>query len=187
MTVKDIVKTSAQLLNRKDIFEYLLKGVAQNYLMVEDDVNILVNAYNIVQEEIASFSFRFKAVETISPLTNGVIKYSQFKYNPLAIISVKDENGRKLDAKILPSDILVDRTAVIEYYYLPYEKTIEDESDFTGTVIQKRTLAYGVVTEYCLIKGAYEEASMWHDKYVNALKEALYNTKAKRVKGRLWV
>ena len=185
MTVKDIIEKSAVLLNKSEIVKYLNTGVAENYFSVLEDVEILLNCYNVIQDEIASSYFRFKDCEKLST-ENGVIKLSRFTNNPFAIISIKDESGLKLDAKILPTEIITDKTAVIEYYYLPSAKKLEDISDFTGTPVTLRTLCYGVMTEYLLIKGAFEESSTWHSKYVDALSNLAINVKRKRVKGRVW-
>ena len=187
MTVKDIIKTVALLLNRKDILEYLNSGATENYLKVLEDVNALVDCYNIVSEEIASTYYKFKAVETLSP-QNGVVKCSEFTNNPLAIISVKGLNEKTISYKILPSEILTDeKTVVVEYYYVPSKKTLDDISDFTATSIKNRILAYGVATEFLLIDGAFEESSVWHEKFINSLKVVLINDKRKRIKGRIWL
>lgn len=187
MTVKDIVEKVAVFLDRKDILEYLKTGATENYLSVIEDVNLLVNCYNVVGEEIASLYYRFKTTERLSPNLSGVIKIADFKKNPLAIISVKDVNGNKVNAKILPSEIITNLSeVVIDYYYVPDVKNLEDISDFTGTSITDRILCYGVLTEYYLIKGGYEEANLWHGKYINALKNKPLTGNGKRLKGRVW-
>ena len=187
MTVKDIIKTFALLLGRKDILEYLNSGATENYLKVLEDVNALVDCYNIVSEEISSTYYKFKAVETLSP-QNGVVKCKEFANNPLAIISVKGLNEKSIAYKILPSEILTSEDkVVVEYYYIPSRKNIDDVSDFTSTPIKNRALAYGVATEFLLIEGAYEESMVWHEKYLDYLKVVLLGDKRKKLKGRVWL
>ena len=187
MTVKDIVKKVALFLDRKDILEYLNTGATENYLSVLDDVNLLVNCYNVVGGEIASLYYRFKTTERLSPKSGGIIKMADFSKNPLAVISVKDDKGNKVNAKILPSEIVVNASEVlVEYYYVPSYKNLDDISDYDNTCITDRILCYGVLTEYFLIKGGYEEANLWHGKYVNALKNGPLTGKSKRLKGRVW-
>ncbi len=187
MTVKDIVKKVAVFLDRKDVVEYLETGATENYLAVLEDVKLLQNCYNVVGEEIASLYYRFKAVEKLSPSLDGVVKLSNFSNNPLAIISVKDDKGNKINAKILPTEIVTDQKNVtVEYYYVPSYKKLDDISDFKGTPITDRILSYGILTEYYLIKGGYEEANLWHGKYINALKNGSLLGKSKRLKGRVW-
>lgn len=187
MTVKDIVKKVAVFLDRKDIIEYLQTGATENYLSVLEDVNLLQNCYNVVGEEIASLYYRFKATEKFSPNLDGIIKLADFSNNPLAIISVKDDKGSKVNAKILPTEIITDlKTVTVEYYYVPSYKKLDDISDFQGTTITDRILCYGILTEYYLIKGGFEEANLWHGKYINALKNGTLLGKSKTLKGRVW-
>ncbi len=184
MTVKEIIKQSAVFLNASEIVNYLDKGVAENFSSVLEEVDLLVNCYNVVAEEIASSHYRFKAVESFSPKNNRVT-LSEFSFNPLAIINVFDKGGVKVNATILPTEIQTNLPYItVEYYYIPNPKTLDDISDFKDTLIKKRTLAYGIITEYLLIKGSYEEASVWHEKYAQSLITLKGNTG--RVKGRVW-
>ncbi len=187
MTVKDIIKTVALLLNRKDILNYLNSEVTENYIKVQEDVNTLVDCYNLVSEEISSTHYKLKAVETLSP-KNGALKCSEFTYNPLAVISVKGLNQKPISYKILPSEILTNESKIeVEYYYVPSKKSINDVSDYTNTIIKERVIAYAIATEFLLINGGYEEALVWHEKYINSLKSLLLKDKKKRIKGRIWL
>ena len=186
MTVKDVLKTVAMLINRDDVLKFLNDGYSANYDLVNEDVKILVNSYNIVADEIATEYFKLKTVEKIKSY-NGVIKCSDFEKNPLAVLSVTNDKGDKIPCKILPSEILIEETeAIIEYTYTPDTKGLDDVSDYSSTPIKSRVIAYGVATEYLLIKGAFEEAMVWHEKYVSALKGSVVKSKIKKLKGRVW-
>ena len=187
MTVKDILTTVALLIDRKDILKYLQEGVSDNTADVISEIDSLVSCYNIVTDEIASEFYKFTYSEEFS-VTKGSIKLSLLKYNPLSIISVETKNGKKANAKILFNEILCDNNeVVVNYYYLPKAKNIDDESEYTNTSVTSRVLAYGIATEYLLIKGAYEEASLWHQKFIDGLKGALSKTKIGKIKGRSFV
>lgn len=186
MTVKDVLKTVAMLINREDILEFLNNGYSSNYNLVNEDVDVLINSYNIVADEIATEYFKLKTIEK-QTVYNGVIKCSNLKRNPISIISVVNKKGDKIPCKILPSEILLDeQEAIIEYNYTPDTKGLDDVSDYSSTPIKNRVIAYGVATEYLLIKGAFEEAFVWHEKYVDALKGSLVKSKIKKLKGRIW-
>ena len=45
------------------------------------------------------------------------------------------------------------------------------------------TLAYGVLAEFCLTEARFDEAVMWHERYVNAV-NLLLKPKNTRIKGR---
>lgn len=185
MTVKDIIEKTATYLNRSDVLEFLKTGATENYLTVIKDVETLVACYNVVQDEIATLYFKLKYTERFSP-ENGSVKFTRFAFNPYAIISVKDNLGVKINAKILPTEIKTNKPITVDYYYLPKTKNIEDICDFTGTPITERTLCYGIITEFLLIKGSFEEAGAWHSKYVDALSSLALNGKRLKIKGRVW-
>ncbi len=185
MTVKDVIIKTATYLNKKEVVEYLKTGATENSSSAIEDVEIMLDSYNVISEEIASHYYKFKSTERFSP-NNGIIKFSRFINNPYKILSVTDDCGAKLDAKILPTEIRVDKTANIEYYYIPKSKKLDDICDFTGTPVTVRTLCYGIMTEFLLIKGSFEEAGAWHSKYVDALNLMALNGKRLKVKGRVW-
>ena len=185
MTVKSIVKLVASLLNRKDILSYLNDGTLNNDSVTEE-VNTLVDCYNIVAEELSTIYPKIIQSQKLT-ITDGVLKYTQFIYSPVKILSVKDMDGNDVDCTILPTEIRANASRVsIEYTYIPVKRKLDENSDFKSTPIKERVIAYGVATEFCLIKGSYEEASTWHDKYVNAVKNSLAIKNVNKIKGRVW-
>ena len=184
MTVKSILKLVSSLLNRKDIYSYLNGGAASGN--VSDEVNTLVDCYNVVAEELSTVYPKLVHTQEFS-VKGGVLKYTQFVYNPVKILSVKDINGNQVECKILPTEIRVDLSkALIEYTYIPVKRRLDETSDFKNTPIKERVIAYGVATEFCLIKGSYEEAAMWHDKYTSGIKNSLAIKSANKIKCRMW-
>ena len=186
MTVKSIIKLASSLLNRKDLISYLDIGKTTDEERVVQDVETLVTTYNVIAEELSTI-YNYVSYTQKLTVSNGVLKYSQFTYNPVKILSVKDMNGDDVECTILPVELRTNATRIeVKYTYVPPKRKIVEESDFTNTPIKEGVIAYGVVTEYCLIKGMYEEAGLWHDKYLNGLNQALSNGKSKKLKGRVW-
>ena len=187
MTVKDILKTASTLLNRNDIKKYISGDAVDEYIQVEEDFKLLLDCFNLVEEEVATDYYRLKTTQTFT-VANGVIECKDFDKNVLAVLSVKNLNGNAVNAEIKPDGIYTkEPIVVVDYTYVPSTKTIDDNSSFKGTPITKRALAYGVITEFCLIKGDYEEAVMWHKKYVNSLTSCLSMKKVKKIKERIWL
>ncbi len=185
MTVKSILKIVSRLINRKDILSYLNLGYTVDSA-VTDDVNALVDLYNVVAEEISTIYTKIIYTQKLT-VTGGVLKYTQFTYNPVKILSVKDANGNDVKCTILPTELRTDVSRItVEYTYVPVKRKLDEASDFANTPIKERVIAYGVATEFCLIKGAYEEGAMWHDKYTSALKNSLAKKSANKIKGRVW-
>lgn len=187
MTVKEILKTASTLLNRSDFKNYVNGKAVDEYKQVEEDFLVLLDCYNLIEEEIATDYYRLNKSQTFT-VVDGFISCNEFDFDPLAILSVKGLNGKAVNADIKPNGIYVNENIVtVDYTYVPHNKTLEDLSSFDGTPISKRAIAYGTVSEYCLIKGDYEEAVTWHQKYVNALTNSLSYKKLKKVKERIWL
>ncbi len=186
MTVKSILKLVSSLLNRKDMLSYLNGNTSSVDGKVVEDVNTLVDCYNVVAEEISTYYNKFSYTQRLT-VAKGVLKYSQFTYNPVKILSVKDIEGKNVKCTILPTELKTDaRVIVVEYTYVPVKRSLDENSDFKNTPIRESAIAYGVATEFCLIKGSYEEAATWHDKYTGAIKNALSVKSVNKVKGRVW-
>ena len=187
MTVKEILKSASTLLNRNDLKSYMSGDAVNEYLQVEEDFKLLLDCYNLVEEEVSTDYYRLKNTQTFT-VVNGVIKCEEFSKNILAVLSVKSLNGNAVNAEIKPDGIYTNESnVVVDYTFVPNSKTVDDESAFTNSPITKRALAYGVVTEFSLIKGDYEEAVMWHKKYITALTNCLSLKKLKKIKERLWI
>lgn len=186
MTVKSILKLATGLLNRKDLLSYLNGESVEDEERVKSDIDTLVVCYNVVAEEISTVYTKVVYTQKLT-VTAGVLKYNQFTYNPVKILSVKDVDGNEIACTILPTELRTNTSRiVVEYTYIPPKLKLEDNSDFTNTEVKERVLGYGIVTEFCLIKGMYEEAVLWHDKYVTSLKNTLSNKKLQKIKGRVW-
>ncbi len=187
MTVKEILITASTLLERGDIKTYFQGGAVDDYTRVEEDANLLLDCYNLVEEQISTDYYRLKHTQSFT-VSNGVIECKEFKYNPLAILKVLDKFKNNVDLEIKPDGIYTSLKYVeVTYSYLPSKKQIDGVSEFELTPISPRILAYGTVTEFCLIKGMYEEAVTWHNKFINSLTTAMANKKVKKIKDRKWL
>jgi hypothetical protein len=185
MTVKSILKLATSLLNRKDFLSYLESGSSLD-VNIKDEIDTLVACYNVVAEELSTVYDKIVYTQKLT-VSNGVLKYTQFTYNPVKILSVKDNDGKDVDCEILPTELRTNVSRiVVEYTYIPKKRLLDDESDFKNTPFKERVFAYGIATEYLLIKGSYEEASLWHDKYLGAIKNSLSIKGSSKIKGRVW-
>ncbi len=187
MKVKDILLLTATILNRKDLVSFYNLDVSDDYLKSQEDSDILLSSYNILIEEIATETLKLNYLEKLT-VNDGVLSYANFKYNPIQIISVKNDKMQDVNYKILPTEIITDESEVYcEYSYVPALKGLEDDCEIVGAFIPKTTLAYGIASEFCLIKGMFEEASVWHQKYVNGLTKLVKPKKCKKLNVRKWL
>lgn len=185
MTVKSILKLVSSLLNRKDFLSYLNTGNSTD-VNLKGEIDTLVACYNVVAEELSTIYDKIMYTQKLT-VSNGVLKYTQFTYNPVKILSVKDNDGKDVECEILPTELRTKTNRiVVDYTYIPNKRKLDDESDFKNTPLKERVFAYGIATEYSLIKGSYEEASLWHDKYTSAIRNSLSIKGVSKIKGRAW-
>lgn len=187
MTVKEILINSAIILGDNDLVSYLKDGVCENSSVTVNNLSILKTAYKLVLEEIASEYLDIVNTETFS-VNNQELEYSNFTYSPIRIISVLDTSGQKTNAKIYPCHIKTDlKSVTVKYAYIPKFNGLDDINPFENTVITERVLVYGICTEYNLIKGNFDLASVYHTKYYDALRGALKQRAVRRIRPRKWL
>ena len=186
MQVRDCVAFAAETLDLKNVVKYLKSGETNDYNNVSDTIETLLSAYNAVADEIARDFIKLTRSEVFT-VTGGEIKFNKFSDNPLKIISVKGADGNAVAAKIYPDKIATDAGEItVEYVYAPAARELNDECDFSHTEIGARALGLGVAAEYALISGMYEQAVIYNEKFIDAMKNALFKRKKPKIKGRAW-
>ena len=184
MTVKEIIKTSATLLGREDVVNYITGD-----LKTPDDstlytVDALVRCLNLVVNELACTYIPMKKTQTFRSET---VYYLTFYEKPLSIIKVTDLDGYDVEYQKFPDKIVVKKFPfTIEYNYIPKSYILNDSVGYLDDQISIRALAYGTLSEYSLIEHAFTESVMWHKKYMDAVAEVCMPKNAK-IKSRSWL
>lgn len=157
MTVKEIIETSAELL-----------GVE----LTEETTQTLLHCYNLVENELAVDYFPLLTMDKVVVKENK-IKYADLKKNAWRILKVQDYQNDEVKYTIFPEYIEIKKNYnghlfFVKYYYTPEEKTICHNCSYDGRM--KQVLKYGVCAEYCTMKGDFEFAGKFTDKYKRAIK-----------------
>ncbi len=173
MTVKDILILSSDIIDRKDVSDYLSHGSSETSIDASLDAQTLLKCYNLIVSEIASEYYTFSTVEKFTT-NDGVFEYENLSKNALAIVSVKDENFNKVNVEIYKTKFLTNiNTGYIEYEYLPCEQALNDIFIFENSPITSRIVALGVAREYLFIKGCFAESENFGIKFKNAILSSL--------------
>ena len=187
MKISEIVKTSATLLAREDVVEYLAnpntEDASKNTL---ETVDLLTRLTNLVIRELAEGLIYMTKTIKIDGVSS--VNFSDYGIEPLTILGVYDREGNKLSFSLSSYDLTVKYGLIysIEYSYLPKNYGLSDTvGDFEKNVTMG-ILAYGVLAEFCLTEARFDEAVMWHERYVNAVNQ-LQKPKNARIKGRTFV
>ena len=182
MKVLDVILTAVKILGDDNLYQYLSDENSQ-VVGYENDSDLLLVAYNQALTSLSAY-FPFSYSETFSP-ENGAIKYEKFTYNPYKILSVTPKNSYS-KFKILPTEILCDSDILVEYNYFIESQSCEDEFPYSNSVVNGLTISYGILAEYLLYKGRYDESLTYNDKFISAIKSLASYKKKSKIKSREW-
>ena len=157
MTVKEIIEKSAELL-----------GVE----LTDENTEKLLRCYNLIETELAIDYFPLRAVDKVI-IKDNKIKYTDLKNKPSGILSVIDFQNDEVKYTICIEYLELKKNYnghyfFVRYNYIPEEKTIDENCDYDCRYEQ--VFKYGICAEYCLMKGDYETASSFNEKYKKAIK-----------------
>lgn len=178
MTVLDIIKTAVKLLGDTTLLAFLNGETEQP--AYEEDKELLLISYNQTARSVATY-FPLVYTESFSPV-NGVVKYEVFTFNPYKIKKVISND---CNYEILPTEIKTNRDIKVEYCYFPKAEDYGDGYPF-NFVVSDVEFSYGVLAEYLLYKGRYEESATYFDKFINALSSYNRANKKSRIPSREW-
>ncbi|MBR2498932.1 MAG: hypothetical protein IKB67_04405 [Clostridia bacterium] len=181
MTVKDIVKSSAALLSREDVCDYLSGkqgGIGDDTVPT---LNTMVTLLNLVISELSATYIPMVKREQVE-IVGGKLYYTALKNTPLKVLNVYDALGKEIpySENALYLSVSTDN-AIVEYEFVPPNYGLEETIGYTEKDISQGALAFGLAAEYSICKGAFDEAVMWHKRYVESVnnKRKIENVKLK--------
>ena len=169
MTVKEIIKSACALVGREDVVKYL----NDNSVTVGEDtlptLNVMVSLLNIVIGELSGTFIPMIKLERVSA-KNKRVYYADLLERCLKVIAVYDDSGNKINYAHTPEymDVFADNVQV-EYQFIPPNYDLESEIGYTDADISASALAFGLCAEYSISKGSFDQAVMWHERYVDAV------------------
>ena len=186
MKVIDIVKTSATLLAREDVCDYLINQSTTPSRETLLCVDLLTRLTNLVISELADGQIMMIKEADVNnnsqsyPFPQGV--------KPIKIFYVLNEEGRKVDFITTEFGVKVEKGYItkLAYSYVPPNYGLTDRIGNFEKSVSVGILSYGVCAEYCLTEGKFEQAVMWHKRYCDSI-DALITIKNANIKGRSFV
>lgn len=188
MKVKEILKNVCIYLGKEELlasnyFESDGQELTEN---LQKDLNKILKCYNFITSEIASDYLPILKSKEIT-LKNGEIDVFDIDDSIQEIVSIKNKNGKNLKYKYLGNKIICLATNVeVLYKVYPKEVGLEDEGESFGGRLSARILAYGVASEYCYQEMLYDDASIWENRYKNALLSGMRKKGEIKLKSRGW-
>ena len=178
MTVKEILY-KADLILDAGIPQSIFQGQSTDQAVIEQvnshaTLQSLVKCVNLVADEIASDYFPIVQTQTVN-VVDGYVPFSAFDNKLQGVVSIKDEWGNNVKFAYTTDGIanLACKKASVRYR-VAYEWT-----DFWGEVklgspqVNSRVVAYGVVAQYYLLCGNYDQAKTWSARFYMALRDCI--------------
>jgi hypothetical protein len=189
VTAKEIIKNVCIYLGKEDILESSFFDPKSENVPpdVQKEVDKIVKCINDITEELAMQYIPILKTNVVD-LEQGAIDVYAIDKNICEIVSVKTLNGRTL-RYVVSGNKMVCLASKVEVTYKVYPEKINAESDAEsfGGKISARVLAYGVASEYCFLDMLYDDATLWENRYKNALLHAQRKKGELKLKKRGWL
>jgi len=167
----EIIKLTATYLQLEDVLELSEFGgqVQTPSEQTNKNLNLLLRCLNLVYNEIATEYIPLKHSEYIT-VTNEKFDYINLNKNIVDVLSLVTTDNKTAKYKTYPTHLkLRNGDYNIEYSYLPVKVTLEESTENFANKITERIFAYGVASEYCVISGLYDEASLWQKRFKDSV------------------
>lgn len=186
MEVNKIIKQSVTMLQLKEL-EDILRSTTTIEEVENDDMELLINCINLVCNSIATDYIPLTKTKRVINVS-GIIPLQGFAKEQLyKILRITDSYGQKLHFKIIAGGIVCAKGDVdITYSYFPREYTFNDTIDEFCVDLTERVVSMGVVSEYLFIRGNGDDASIWEDRFKNAMRSIMRPRREVAMPKRRW-
>lgn len=187
MIVLDVVKLVCKNLGFDELLATTTLG-GQTVPTEENakQISTLIDCLNDVNQSIAFMYLPLRTYENIT-VQNGKFLYSNFSKTPIELLSIKNEMGIKQKFYTYPTFFTCDDGVyTANYTYVPEYVSALTDSVEINTKVDARTVCYGVIARFFLLKGLFAEASAWDAKFQQALLVASRKNRSVKMCGRWW-
>ena len=146
MKIKDVIKTTALLLGKEDLYSALNEdnGLQNANKQVLADADLLTRLANLVITELCTTYIFMKKCQPIN-FNGGKAIYTDFEETPIKILGVYDEFGNSYSFTVKCDGVLATTSfATIEYAYKPNNYDLDSVIGYTEKDLSIRTLALGL-------------------------------------------
>ncbi|MBR2970192.1 MAG: hypothetical protein IKC48_00100 [Clostridia bacterium] len=177
MKLRESIELAAAALNLSDVLGRELT----------DTDKLLITCANNCIDEIASEYLPIKKEKTAWAV-GGKIAYAELDQTVYDVLELRDKRGNVVEFSVMPSHIAVEQDGeyTVRYCTRPPILGADDEVPVTLR-LSPRVLSYGIVAEYLLYGGFYEEAVTYDARFKDALKRATSGNGEKKIKLRRWL
>ena len=140
--------------------------IKNNYLSIPDAEVLAI--FNLIEQELALEYFPLYTEEEWKHYPK--VYYKEYSKRPIRITSCENTTYQLHEQYIITKN--KKPLGRVEYQYLPDEKIhITDLTEYDETFLY--IYMYGIISEYCLQQGNYDEAYIWNMKYKTTIQEKI--------------
>lgn len=169
MKVKEVLKSASVMIGREDVAKYLEDDSVEVGVNTLPTVNVLVSLLNLVVGELAGTFIPMIKREKVKAV-GGKIYYAALSERCVKVVGTYLLDGSQTDYDFTPEFMRVYADEIlVEYEYIPPNYDLAGDIGYTEKEITASTLAYGLCAEYCISQGDFDQAVMWHERYVDSI------------------
>ena len=172
MTTKQVLSLACMFLGKEELLEseYFTKDT--DYVLSESEekeLDYLKRCLYLITNEISTDYLPIYSEKQVE-FVFGELDLEDIDSNIYEIVKITDKNGKNINFKIYDSTIYANtKFATIKYTKFAKQVDLDGEcEDFSGK-IPDRVLAYGVAMEYSFVSSLFDDATIWENRYKNAL------------------
>ena len=188
MEVKNIVKKVLLMLQNDTLYNKL-NSETPTYTQEEtSELNLIVGCINLIQQHISTNYFNL--IENVElNNTYDVLPFSKITNKQIyKIINIKNNNNNNIHFVIKPNGIVTNKGhIVIKYSYFANDVAIYDNISMFPIGVNERIFLFGVLGEYNFIKGNFDEAKIWEDKFKTEMEQLKMLSRVPDVARRNWL
>ncbi len=175
--VKDVVSLACELIGLDDVSSELkdaenAKEKGEDFSFsspVKKKIDKLLKCVSLTADRIASNYLSMNTSDEMVSDFQGKISYDEFSHNVIDVITVSDASSEALiKFNALPFHIYLpykNRRVIVDYRFSPKAVKSIDEYIALPPIISKRTIAFGIVSDFLLSKNIYDESKFWNEKF----------------------
>ena len=189
MKVKEILKNVCVYLGKEELLEsnFFEDGGEELTDLQQKELEKMKKCLELITSEIASDYLPIYKQKSVT-LKNGEINVFEIDENIMEIVSIKNKFGKNIKFKLIGDKVIAMATNIVVTYKIHFgELQLDGDAESFGGRLSARVLGYGTASEYSYQEMLYDDASIWENRFKNALLIACRKKGELKLKERGWM